>query len=392
MNTDNLILVVDDDLLILSATTRLLKKAGYKVIEAQTSDDALRSAKEHIPDLILLDNVLPDMDGLEICRRLKVDKKTSHIFVCIISGLKITSKDQSEGLEIGADEYLVRPIANRELLARVNSMFRLIRAEKELEKHRNHLESLVEERTAELQKAITDLNQSEKTLQESEERFRQVYNHMSTGVAKVSLEFKIESANPAYCKMLGYHEEELLGKHLREITHPDFLEKNLLKQSQLAAGEIDHFRMEKRFIHKNDKIVYGMLDASLVRDCDGIPLYFLGSVSDITDRKRAEEALRESEEKYRSMMDSMKDAAYICSPELLIQYMNPRMISTVGRDATGDYCYKAIYGCDEKCSWCVLDNVLQGEHIDYDLANPKDNRFYSVTNSPIYHSGGAISN
>ncbi len=238
---------------------------------------------------------------------------------------------------------------------------------------------------------ITDRKRAEEALRESEERFRQVYNHMSIGVAKVSLEFKIEAANPAYCKMLGYSEKELIGKHLREITHPDFLEKNILKQSRLAAGEIDHFRMEKRFIHKNSKIVHGILDASLVRDYNGRPLYFLGSVADISDRKRAEEALRESEEKYRSMMDSMKDAAYICSPELLIEYMNPRMISTVGRDATGDCCYKAIYGFDEKCSWCVLDNVLQGEHIDYELENPKDNRFYSVTNSPIHHSRGTIS-
>ena len=391
MNKHNLILVVDDDLLILSDTARLLKKAGYKVIEAQTSEGALKSAKEHIPDLILLDNVLPDMDGLEICRRLKFDKKTSHIFVCIVSGLKTTSKHQSDGLETGADEYLVRPITNQELLSRVNAMFRLIKAEKELKDHQKHLESLVEERTAELQKEIAEHKLTVQALKESEERFRQIYNHMSTGVAKVSLEFKIEAANPAYCKMFGYHEQELFGKHLSDITHPDSLEKNLLKQSQLAAGEIDHFRMEKSFIHKNGNIVHGMLDASLVCDYNGRPLYFLGSVSDITDRKRAEEALRESEEQYRSMMDSMKDAVYICSPAFLIEYMNPRMISTVGRDATGECCYKAIYDHDEKCSWCVIDNILQGEHIDYELVNPKDDRFYCITNSPVHHSCGIVS-
>jgi len=121
---------------------------------------------------------------------------------------------------------------------------------------------------------ITARKRAEEALQESEERFRQVYNHMSVGVAKVSLEFKIKAANPAYCKMLGYREEELTGKHLRDITHPESLEKNILKQSQLAAGKIDHFRMEKRFIHKNSKIVHGILDASLVRDCDGKPIYF----------------------------------------------------------------------------------------------------------------------
>ena len=94
---------------------------------------------------------------------------------------------------------------------------------------------------------ITARKCAEGALRESEERFRQVYNHMSIGVAKVSLEFKIEAANPAYCKMLGYSEAEMIGKHLREITHSDSIEKNILKQSQLAAGEIDHFRMEKAF-------------------------------------------------------------------------------------------------------------------------------------------------
>ncbi len=117
----------------------------------------------------------------------------------------------------------------------------------------------------------------------------------------------------------------------------------------------------------------------------------LNFITDITERKQAEEALQESEAKYRSMMESMKDPAYICSSDLVIEYMNPRMVSRVGRDATGDYCYKAIYNSDEKCSWCVFDNILQGEHIDYELADPRDNRYYSVTNSPIYHSDGTIS-
>jgi PAS domain S-box-containing protein len=114
-------------------------------------------------------------------------------------------------------------------------------------------------------------------------------------------------------------------------------------------------------------------------------------IFDVSENKRAEEALRESEEKYRSMMESMKDAAYICSLEFRIEYMNPRMISRIGRDAVGELCHKAIYDRNEKCSWCVFDQIQQGEHVEYELANPKDNHYYSISNSPILHFDGSIS-
>jgi CheY-like chemotaxis protein len=76
MRSDSLILVVDDDPRILSGTARLLSNAGYQTIEAETGQQALDAAQEHFPDLILLDNQLPDLNGTEVCRRLKADKAT----------------------------------------------------------------------------------------------------------------------------------------------------------------------------------------------------------------------------------------------------------------------------------------------------------------------------
>jgi PAS domain S-box-containing protein len=147
----------------------------------------------------------------------------------------------------------------------------------------------LERRIQDLEQAEFERKRAEQALRESEERFRQVYKHMAVGVSRVSLEFRFEGANEAYCSMLGYREEELIGKHLRDITHPESVEENLRKQSQLAAGEIDHYRMEKRFAHKSGRVIHGILDANLVRDTEGKPLYFLGSVLDITERKQAEE-------------------------------------------------------------------------------------------------------
>ncbi len=146
---------------------------------------------------------------------------------------------------------------------------------------------------------ITERKRADQTLRESEERFRQIYEHMPVGVAQVSLDFKIAGANEAYCRMLGYHEAELIGKHLKDFTHPETVEENLRKQARLAAGEIDHYRMEKQFVHKDGHVIHGILDANLVREADGSPLYFLGSVLDISDLKRAEEEKARLERKFQ---------------------------------------------------------------------------------------------
>ncbi len=171
------------------------------------------------------------------------------------------------------------------------------RVKRELAQYQDHFQEMVAEQTEELQAKIDQQQQVEETLRKSEERFRQIYQHMAVGVAQIGMDFRIKWANAAYCRMLGYSQEELIGKHLKEITHPEIVEENLRQQSLLATGEIDHYRLEKQFIHKSGRTIHGILDANLVRDAEGQPLYFLGSVLDITERRQMETALRESEER-----------------------------------------------------------------------------------------------
>jgi PAS domain S-box-containing protein len=165
-----------------------------------------------------------------------------------------------------------------------------------------------------LRAAEQQLRASNLQLRESEERFRQVYEHMAVGVARVSLDMRIEQANEAYCQMLGYAEEQLVGMHLRDLTRPGLLEENLREQSRLVSGEIDHFEMEKAFVHKDGHVVHGILDACLVRTDRGEPAYCLGSVVDITERRRAEEERRQADSRFRIAQEMSPDGFTILRP------------------------------------------------------------------------------
>jgi PAS domain S-box-containing protein len=112
---------------------------------------------------------------------------------------------------------------------------------------------------------------------------------------------------------------------------------------------------------------------------------------EISERRLAENALRKSEEKYRSMMEAMTDPAYICSDDFRIEYMNSAMIEKVGRDCKGEICHKSFYDEDEKCSWCVFDQIRQGKHSIYEMKDPKTGRFYSIKCSFVARSDAPAS-
>lgn len=131
MNQDIKVLVVDDDADIRFATARIVRTAGYHVLEAAGGKQCMECVEKERPDLVLLDVVLPDADGTALCRQIKTDERLKGTFVVLISGHRVASDEQAEGLEGGADGYIARPIANRELLARVNAMVRILTAERE---------------------------------------------------------------------------------------------------------------------------------------------------------------------------------------------------------------------------------------------------------------------
>jgi two-component system alkaline phosphatase synthesis response regulator PhoP len=117
------ILAVEDDEDILELLRYNLSKEGYQVSVATTGEEGLQSAGASLPDLILLDLMLPEMDGLEVCRQLKADQKTRHLPIIMLTA-KGEEADIVTGLELGADDYITKPFGNRVLLARVRAVLR----------------------------------------------------------------------------------------------------------------------------------------------------------------------------------------------------------------------------------------------------------------------------
>jgi DNA-binding response OmpR family regulator len=147
------VLVTDDDPEIRLMSTMLLRRTGYEVLEASTGQECLDSLRVHYPDLVLLDVMLPDMTGTQVCRQIKNDENLKDIFVILASGIRISSENQAEGLDIGADGYIVRPIPNKEFLARIQAGERIKRAEdalREKERQQQTLISQLEEALAEI--------------------------------------------------------------------------------------------------------------------------------------------------------------------------------------------------------------------------------------------------
>jgi PAS domain S-box-containing protein len=142
---------------------------------------------------------------------------------------------------------------------------------------------------------INERKQADFALRESEERFRRIFEEGPLGIAVVGTDSKLLHANPRLCKMLGYSEPELKEVTVAGVTHPDDVDADADLARQLFAGEILSYQIEKRYLTKEGQVVWGSLTGSLIRDENGQPLYALGIVEDITARKQAEQALRESE-------------------------------------------------------------------------------------------------
>jgi PAS domain S-box-containing protein len=126
-------------------------------------------------------------------------------------------------------------------------------------------------------------------LRESEERFKGAFNDSAVGMALIATDGRFLQVNRSLCQMLGYSDSELLNTNFQAVTHPEDLDRTLTFVCQMLTGEIQAYEMEKRYLHKQGRIVWVLLNVSLVHNSQGEPVHFIAQIQDITERKQAEE-------------------------------------------------------------------------------------------------------
>tara|TARA_R110001583_G_scaffold111032_3_gene260095 strand:+ start:5832 stop:7598 length:1767 start_codon:yes stop_codon:yes gene_type:complete len=146
---------------------------------------------------------------------------------------------------------------------------------------------------------IVDFKRISEKIVESEEKFKNAFEYSAIGMALISPKGKWLKINTKLCQIVGYSEEELLSMTYKDITHPNDRANDLNFTTQLLAGAIESYTLEKRYVHKQGNTVWVLLAVSLVRDKVGTPLYFVSKINDITDRKITEEKLIISQNRLR---------------------------------------------------------------------------------------------
>ena len=270
MNQSVKLLVVDDQSLIVKATRLALESAGYTTLGAEGGVEGLRMTREHKPDLVLLDVSMPDLSGLEVCRLIKADPELRGTFVVMLSGSQIDSNSQSVGLDVGADGYLTRPIANRELVARVEAMLRIREAEVALRNAQAEGQRLLqqsEETRRTLLSILEDQKEVEDALRSSEVRYRNLFERVPIGLYRTAPDGRILDANQALAQMLGFADRPSL---LKVNTNSLFLDPASREKEMALLEKKDVVqRYELQLRRADDSTIWVWDTSRCIRDDDG---------------------------------------------------------------------------------------------------------------------------
>ena len=319
------ILAIDDnnDNLI---TLKALIRESFPQAETLTAQNGIKGieiAAVSEPDVILLDIIMPDMDGFDVCKKLKAFKKTADIPVVFLTAIKIDKENRIKALEAGGDGFLSKPVDESELTAQIRAMVKIRKAAIRIKDEKKELESLVEERTRELQnthKATLKLLQffkeenerrkkSEAALRSSEEQiklFKQAVDSSSVVITITDVEGKIIYANPFFLETTGYSYDEVIGSNPRILKSGhqsrEFYKKmwDTILSGKVWIGEI----LNKK---KNGELYWVKAVISPILNSKGIITNFVAVKENITQSRQMMEDLLKAKEKAEES-DKLKTA------------------------------------------------------------------------------------
>ncbi len=176
---------------------------------------------------------------------------------------------------------------------------------------------------------VTRIDRTEDSLLFEEKEFQLLFENAPIGMDIVSLDTKLLQVNKAFCDIIGYSEEELLGRSVMEFTHPDDVAPNVALDQQLLDGESTSLEMRKRYLHKNGDIIHVLLKVSLGRSEKGQPSYFIGQVVDLTEIKKAEL----DQETHGLILDNMIEGVNVADDDGFIIFTNRAFDAMFGYEA-----------------------------------------------------------
>ncbi|HLO52343.1 MAG TPA: response regulator [Kamptonema sp.] len=310
------ILIVDDTVDNLRLLSNLLTDRGYKVRGVSKSKMALKAAQSSPPDLILLDIMMPEMDGYEVCQHLKAAENTRNVPIIFLSALN-DALDKLKAFAVGGVDYIAKPFQMEEVLARVENHLRLRELQKQLAAQ-----------NALLEREICDRELLEEKLRSSEAAIRVFFEAMNDIVLLIDAEdFSIKVA-PTNSTRFYPEDTDILGQTIEQF----FGEK----------GEIFHAQI--RLALETQQIVN--FEYSLVTSDREV--WFIASIAptsentvawvgrDISDRKQIEAALRQSEERFRTLVDNIPGAIYRCifNLDITVEFLSDAVEEIVGYRAS----------------------------------------------------------
>lgn len=276
------LVIVDDDAETTRLLHRLLSQQGYGIQVAESGQQALELIPERLPALVLLDIILPDIDGYTLCQRLKTNPLTAEIPVIVLSSL-VDSLDKVKAFQAGASDYITKPFAVQEVLVRVQNQLNLAQQRQQLSRQNALLVQEVLERT-----------QMENALIAAEINYRSIFENATVGIFKASVSGKLISVNSSMASLYGYDSAEEMVATVDDISRQIYLQPQRRAELVVYLNRFDKITdAESEVFRKDGSIFWVSEDIWKVWDKDGTFLHYEGIVHDTSERRQMETELRQ---------------------------------------------------------------------------------------------------
>jgi two-component system, cell cycle sensor histidine kinase and response regulator CckA len=295
------ILIVEDDEGSRIYLERALLSQGYSVESSSTGAKALESVEESAPDLIISDIMMPEMDGFELCRRIKTDERFHAIPFVFYTATFVEQKDEKLAMALGASRYLVKPMELDDLFREIRAVIDEARKgtlqvpRRPLDEIRELDRMQLEVLARKLDKKVRELGEEHEALRRSENRYHKLLDSITDGFGYVDMNGAITEYNNAFKKMLGYDDNELKSLSYFDITPEKWYEadQKIVAEQVLKRGYSDIYN--KQYRRKDGSVFPVELQVFLIKSDSGENEGMWAIVRDITERKKSAEERKKLE-------------------------------------------------------------------------------------------------